>query len=345
MALKKIKNSILLVALFSVLWLTPNYSSALEQSEVNSNTVVDSKSDENLTIGDIEKIFQEYLQENNIDIKVGTTEYLDYMYDQLLENKDKKLLEHPKYKLIASYFTEYIIGAQDNYFNNEINNEGNQKVKRSLKQANYVYLENRDKTISEIREETIQEDEAIQENEAIQQKSENIRGIKRNAVSGYSPSLAKKYATTWAYHFNPFYSQYRYDCTNYVSQCLQAGGVKMKKPSSVPGGIYETSKYWYAHDKSRVSTPWLRVTDFHSYWAPIVRDANYKDSSSVSKNGNIGDVVMFRDAGTLKRWHTMIITSKGNNNVVYLSGHTTARLNYPITNYNDSTIDWSLLDF
>lgn len=36
---------------------------------------------------------------------MGTDEYLDYVYSQLLKQKDKKLTKHPKYNLITSYFT------------------------------------------------------------------------------------------------------------------------------------------------------------------------------------------------------------------------------------------------
>lgn len=334
MTLNKISKTVVFIAFFSMLWGMPNYSSALEPSEINSN-VVDSKTDENLTIGEIEKIFQEYLKENNINIEIGTPEYLDYIYAQMLENKDENLSKHPRYNLITSYFTEYIISAQDSYFNN-IENQDRSKLQRGSNELTVDSLENKDKTISQIREQSLKEDQEIQ------QEEQNIKSSR--GVSGYSPKSAQVYALTWAKNFNPRYKQYKYDCTNYVSQCLAAGGMKLTKPSKIPGGTYQTSSYWYSHDKWKDSTPWVRVTDFHSYWAPRVRDANYKDSSTVSRNGNIGDVVQFRDAGTLKRWHTMIITDK-KNNTVYLSGHTTSRKNYAITNYNDSTTDWSLLDF
>lgn len=105
----------------------------------------------------------------------------------------------------------------------------------------------------------------------------------------------------------------------------------------------ETTSYCYS-DKLKVSTPWIRVADFHSYWAPKVPDANYVGDTTVSNNGNIGDVVQIRHAGTLTRWHTMIITKKDSKQV-YLSGYTTNRKDYPISSIDDNANDWSLLDF
>ncbi|MFR2529637.1 MAG: amidase domain-containing protein [Clostridium paraputrificum] len=277
----------------------------------------------NLKISEIEDIFQKYLDENNINIKIGTPEYLDYIYNQMLDKQDENLLNHPDYDLITAYFAEYIVAAQGH-------EASGTKSNMSLNN-----LENKDKTISQIREEAIAEDEMMKST-----VSENSR------LAGYSPTKARDYARKWANGANPNYNNYSGnggDCTNFVSQCIEAGGAKETKPSTVPNGTNGTTKYWYS-DKPKVSTPWIRVTDFHSYWAPKVPDANYAGDTTVSRNGNIGDVVQFRHAGTLTRWHSMIITKKDSNQV-YLTGHSTNRLDYPISKYDDNAYDWSLLDF
>lgn len=80
-------------------------SFALEPSD-EPITTTQTKSESNLTISDIEKIFQKYLDDNNIDIKLGTSEYLNYVYTQMLdvENRDENLRKHPQYDLICDYF-------------------------------------------------------------------------------------------------------------------------------------------------------------------------------------------------------------------------------------------------
>lgn len=273
-----------------------------------------------LTIKEISDIFHEYLSKNNINLKFGTPEYLEYLYEQMLYKSDEDLMNHPDYNIILSYFAEYIASYQ--------------KYELSDKTSDFTIddIENKDKNLSEIRYENIKKDRII-----------NSKSNVENRLSGYNATNAKNYAIKWWNSYNSNYNKYSADCTNFVSQCLEAGGAKEKKTSSIPSGVYENKNYWYS-DKPKVSTPWIRVTDFHSYWAPKVPDANYAGDTTVSRNGQVGDVVQFRDAGTLTRWHTMIITKKSGG-VVYLTGHTTNRKDYPISSYDDNSIDWSLLDF
>lgn len=290
----------------------------LQPSDTYS-TKISKQYESNLTISEIEKIFQEYLDEHGINIKIGTSEYLDYIYAQMLGKEDKELIKHPNYDLITAYFAEYIVEVQNSMGDNTKSN------------ISIDDLDNKDKTIAQIRQESIEEDQKIE----LTKSNEKI--------AGYSPTKAKEYAHKWADSYNSAYNKYSKDCTNFVSQCLEAGGLAEKKPSSVPSGTMETTSYWYS-DKPKVSTPWIRVADFHSYWAPKVPDANYAGDTTVSNNGNIGDVVQIRHAGTLTRWHTMIITKKDSKQV-YLSGHTTNRKDYPISSIDDNANDWSLLDF
>ena len=95
----------------------------LYNNEYNNKTnKVIKSSEDDMTMGDIEEIFQKYLDENNINIKFGTTEYLDYITTQMLEpeNIDKKLEKHPQYKLIGIYFSEYIVATQNEELNNPL---------------------------------------------------------------------------------------------------------------------------------------------------------------------------------------------------------------------------------
>jgi hypothetical protein len=290
-----------------------------------------SEEDSKLTIGEIEKIFELYVDENNLGIKKGTPEYLEYIYNQMLYGEDEKLANHPKKDLIKDYFTEYIIACQGIEGSYE---EPNQSESISID------LENKDKTIPQIREEVILQDSEVQ-------KQENKGRRSKRSVSGYSPRVAVAYADSYTSRRNKAYPSYIYNCTNYVSQCLYAGGMPMKKLTPLPGGTNETTKYWYCgtpYHKSNVSTSWMRVTDFYSYWAPKVSDVNYTEDTSVSKNGKVGDVVLFRNAKTGKKYHAMIITKKDKNQV-YLNGNTTNRKQYPISEYSDSENDWTLLSF
>ncbi|WP_161908803.1 amidase domain-containing protein [Emergencia sp. 1XD21-10] len=59
---------------------------------------------------------------------------------------------------------------------------------------------------------------------------------------------------------SPAYESYLKDCTNFVSQCLVAGGKNMVKPSNYKdlGSMYGTTSYWY-------SMHWTEISPYHRY--------------------------------------------------------------------------------
>lgn len=343
MFLSKIKKSIAVILISGIIVGGGAYNSfALEPSDEVTEKV-ESNQNSNLTIAEIEQIFQKYLDDNNINIKIGTPEYLDYIYSQMLESKDKTLEQHPDHDLIYAYFAEYIVTAQ-----NEALQKEKQKEKDTKDTLSIDDVENKDKTIPEIREEALIEEKKV---EAEGKRNEDInKRVRRSAgakLRGYNPSEAVRYAHRWANSFNPKYANYDGkggDCTNFVSQCIKAGGGRETKSPARHVPIVPTTSYWWCNFPIDVSSSWIRVKDFHSYWAPKIPDANYKDAATVGRNGYVGDVVQIRYAGTLTRWHTMIITKKVGNKV-YLSGHSKARYDYSISNIDDKKNDWSLLDF
>lgn len=336
------------LALSTIILLSVSFSCsfALESSDTQEiTTMKGSKND--LKISEIEKIFQEYLDDNNINIQFGTKEYLDYVYTQMLDtnNRDKKLLQHPKYDLICDYFAEYIVASQD--YELEKEKYSNLRLYKSSNQNKMTLddLKNKDKSISQIKEESIKEDKSISQEEDLINKN-NKRNISLLRLSGYSPSKAVSYAHRWVNSFSPQYMNFDNnggDCTNFVSQCLVAGGVRQTKPGSIQQPILQTTHNWFG-SKFSSSTSFIRVADFHAYWSKRVPTANYEGDTTVSRNGNLGDIVQFRRANTGTRWHSMIITKK-KNGVVYLSGHSQPRYDRAISSYDDYQNNWTLFDF
>jgi len=45
----------------------------------------------------------------------------------------------------------------------------------------------------------------------------------------YNGRRAAKYAVTYAKNRNPNYPSFRYDCTNFVSQCVSQGGISPRR--------------------------------------------------------------------------------------------------------------------
>ena len=66
-----------------------------------------------VSLGQIQDVFIDYIDEKEISIQIGTDEYYEYIIDQLLDHNDKELMNHPKYKLIHAYMVEYKVAYDD----------------------------------------------------------------------------------------------------------------------------------------------------------------------------------------------------------------------------------------
>jgi len=95
-----------------------------------------------------------------------------------------------------------------------------------------------------------------------------IGGITVNGYV-YDRNLAVNYAETWWNSYHPDFPQFDVDCTNFISQCLLAGGAPMRgAPVRDQGWWYENnnwsfswsvahSMYWYL----KTSTAGLQATE------------------------------------------------------------------------------------
>src|SRR5699024_1796994 len=60
----------------------------------------------------------------------------------------------------------------------------------------------------------------------------------------YDRSLAVRYANQWWNSYNPEYRTFKVDCTNYVSQCLHAGGAPMTEAPNRNEGWWFSGDNW-----------------------------------------------------------------------------------------------------
>jgi hypothetical protein len=167
-------------------------------------------------------------------------------------------------------------------------------------------------------------------------------------TSNYSTSQAVAYARQWGNSRNPIYNSYLSDCTNFVSQCLVAGGIPMEKPTgSVPTGIYKTTDYWYSiryeewHGNSYQykwyeSSSFVNVDELYSYLSHV--------GISIIESGNIdavqnyaqpGDIVQLKNSGG-DWYHSIIITGGTTGDRTYC-GHSTNRIDYPVSSITNTT--------
>lgn len=153
-------------------------------------------------------------------------------------------------------------------------------------------------------------------------------------LNEYDRIGAVSYARQWALSHNPKYANYENyggDCTNYISQCVKAGGI----PFDNLGENIMKKWYWYSDD---YRTPtWTASESFYKYiiynnredtynFGVYARSANYNELE-------LGDIVQLVFEG--KAYHSMIVTDillEGEYLIdYYICQHTYDLMDYPLS--------------
>lgn len=72
------------------------------------NNVYAQTSNQGYSMGMVKEILDVYLKSNDYDIVYGTTEYAEYLTEQLVEESDQKLQKDPNIELIMDYASIYL---------------------------------------------------------------------------------------------------------------------------------------------------------------------------------------------------------------------------------------------
>jgi hypothetical protein len=139
----------------------------------------------------------------------------------------------------------------------------------------------------------------------------------KNKSSNYNREEARRYALKHAKNYNSNYREFDNDCTNFVSQCLKAGGWEYD------GGYHRSPKNWYYYTYFQT---WTWVNAHYLYW--FLQYSNRSEPADGTMSLSVGDLV-FADwdfDGHID--HSMIVTHKSRSEI-YLSYHTVDRRNYP----------------
>jgi len=119
----------------------------------------------------------------------------------------------------------------------------------------------------------------------------------------YNRSQAVEYAHQWAFRRNPRYldfSKLGGDCTNFISQCLLAGGAEMN---------YTKNLGWYYNSASDRAPAWTGVPYLYNFLTtnkgkgPRAKDAPISEAE-------IGDIVQLSFDGASYS-HSLIIVAAG----------------------------------
>ncbi|WP_409295009.1 amidase domain-containing protein [Peribacillus sp. SCS-26] len=157
-------------------------------------------------------------------------------------------------------------------------------------------------------------------------ESEEAEGEDVRAVYTYNRLKAVQYAERWWNEFNPGYKKFQDDCTNFISQCLRAGGAPVWGQPQRQRGWWYTGKTW--------SYSWAVA---HSLKLYLGRSKGLK-TRMVSKPEELtyGDIICYDFEGDGRYNHNTIVTGRDAYGMPLVNAHTTnSRMRY--WKYEDST--------
>lgn len=284
------------------------------------------------TLADVQAELNNYIEEK-YDFKVGSEDYAEYLLDVLMFDKDEELTLKEDYADIR-FFASIFLSELDNSENVILTNDGNTDV---------AILS------SSVTNQTL---DSLKERIKLQEKEDAeiaVSGI--SPFAAYSPTAAANYGYTYGEDYNVPAFQRRSilvggDCTNFVSQCVKAGGKSYVKPSSYSGlpNDYENNNYWYSYRflndygayNYKHSTSFIRVKDFYTYWKN--HGATVISCSSVSalqSKAKLGDIVQLKDSDG--DWYHSVIISRGSSGNWKYAGHTNDRKAEPLSSLAEAT--------
>lgn len=140
-------------------------------------------------------------------------------------------------------------------------------------------------------------------------------------VSRYQPDRAVVYAEQYWNTNNPAFQTFSSnDCTNYVSQCLRAGGFPMMQTNRRDQG------WWYRHAQSRPndswSYSWAVAHSFYHHLNHLSQAGKGVRRVSSAHELQLGDVLCYDFEGDGRWNHNTIVTMKDGDGAPLINAHT-----------------------
>lgn len=293
-------------------------------------TEASEKQRDDYTFGEIEGILLSYLNDNGYNLEIGTPQFNEFVITQMNTDKDQELANLDEYHLICAYFAEYL--HQLTLYETELIEQQDFSNSDQLNTLDAIEEENDedlsepfnmnaidDFTLGEMKQEIEQEEQEIK---VASQMNDNAISIM--ATNTINVTNARAYAKKHFSSYNPLYPKYSNDCTNFVSQILQAGG-RRQISLLTTNTLTRDNKYWFIKRKpdntySR-SASWTVVTDLYSHLVRTQGSYSSTSKSNIRTNAKNGDVIQFKKSGADRYSHAMWIYEKTSSDLK-LAGHT-----------------------
>lgn len=201
--------------------------------------------------------------------------------------------------------------------------EGNYLLHSSfyMEEGNKLYLEESIYPYSFIREGKFTVHKPIQAKQIRAEDQSLSFSHKRShsqLANNYDRRQAVRYAERWWNEYNPAYKKFTKDCTNYISQCLLAGGAKMHgAPKRELGWWYEGENWSYS---------WALAHSLRWYLSGASSGLMGEEVDSAEKL-LLGDVICYDFEGDGSWDHTTIVVAKDAAGMPLVNAHTNSSRN------------------
>jgi len=144
----------------------------------------------------------------------------------------------------------------------------------------------------------------------------------------YNPEQAVEYAHQWAFRRNPRFldfSNFGGDCTNFISQCLLAGGAEMN---------YTKNTGWYYNSANDRAPAWTGVSFLYNFLINNKGKGPQAKKAPISE-AEIGDIIQLSFDG-VSYSHSLIVVAAGapaEPNSILIATHTDDSDYRPLSSY------------
>lgn len=242
--------------------------------------------------------------------------------------KKKGLLRERSAEIVKAKVSGRILETKKDY-----------EVQKVMYQAHYQYLirqkdffyieEEVENRVAEFYKKVLVQDTEINQFDNNQYNNELVesdKGYERFTYQ-YDRLKAVQYAEKWWNSYNPAFKSFEVDCTNFISQCLFAGGAPMRGYPSRNQGWWVRGNNW--------SYSWAVANALRIHLANSNIGLRAKEVKS-PKELMLGDIICYDFEGDGRFNHNTIVTAKDSEGYPLVNAHTTnSRMRY--WSYEDST--------
>lgn len=289
-----------------------------------------------VTMGELQNELLAYLSKNKVDLDIGTKEFYDFILNQLIYSTDETLASLPNYPYIHAYMAKYKNMYDESVHTRSLNSITTESEVLAPFYENPQFLST---SIEDVKK------EVSERNLTAKKQSHSVIPREESTYSGAAAvAYARQYATGYNREY-PYYSSG--DCANFVSQCIHAGGMAFSGASTSMTTVDTTTQWYctyYPHLGWGVTTSWIRVADFHTFWSRHAVSRYVTTQAQLKTYSQVGCAVQLVSASTGENYHTIIISEKTSSTFKYC-GHTEARLDASISIISDTSNNYYIYSF